>query len=130
MTVQTVTAGMNKAEATAVDIAELARQLVEAGEKRVREDIAQRIVATLKEAQEPAPPPAPELPPLEEIAHREHNGMYDIVALLRAAESRIDEIGGLERFKVEGDFAHDTLRLLQIARERVQAMQEAFDPYI
>ncbi len=125
---ETVTAGQDKAEAAAVD--ELARQLVEAGEKRVRDDIARRIVATLKQAQEPAPPPAPERPPLTEIAHREHNGLFDVVALLSAAEERVDELGGLQRMSVDKGYAHHTLRLIQIARERVEAMQEALEPYI
>lgn len=112
------------------ELADLVQQLLDAGERRAREGVAQRILLTLKEAQEPPPPPAPELPPLKEVAHRESNGMFDVLALLRAAEERIDECGGLAQFKTDSDFAHDTLRLVQLARERVVAMQMAFDPYI
>ncbi|RVT48380.1 hypothetical protein [Rubrivivax albus] len=114
----------------AVDLADLVQQLLDAGERRAREGVAQRILQTLKEAQEPAPPPAPELPPLVEIAHRESNGLFDVLALLRSAEERIDECGGYQSFRTDKDYAHDTLRLLQLARERVQQAQHAFDPYI
>lgn len=114
----------------ATEVADLARQLVESAEKNAREITAQRLLNVLKEGARPAPPPPPELPPLEEVAHREHSGMFDIVALLRAAESRIDECGGLADFRTDSDYAHDTLRLLQLARERVQQAQRAFDPYI
>lgn len=127
---ETVTAGQDKAEHTAVEIAELARQLVEAGEKRVREDIAQRIVATLKEAQEPAPPPPPARSPLTEIAHAQSNELFDVVALLRAVELQIDELGGLDMLMADRTVAHDTLRLVQLATDRVKATIEAFEPYI
>lgn len=114
----------------AADLADLVQQLLDAGERRAREGVAQRILQTLKEAQEPAPPTAPERPPLTEIAHREHNGLFDVVALLSAAEDRVDELGGLQQMRTDKDYAHHTLRLIQIARERVEAMQEALEPYI
>lgn len=130
MSEKLVQAGQDRADAVAAEMAELARQLVEAGEKRVREDVAARIVATLKEAQQPAPPPPPELPPLAEVVHRESNGLHDVLALLRAAEERIDECGALGRIRQDVDYAHDTLRLVQVARERVEAVQEALEPYL
>jgi hypothetical protein len=129
MATETVTATGQRSD-PAANLADLVQQLLDAGERRAREGVAQRILETLKEAQEPAPPPAPALPPLTDIARLEFNNMYDVVALLSAAADRVDELGGLQQMISCKDYAHHTLRLIQIARERVQAIQQAFDPYI
>lgn len=115
----------------AIDLAGLVQQLIDAGERRVREDVARRIVATLgqgKPANLPDEPPTPTRPPLEEVAAREQNGMYDVLALLRAVEERVDALA--VRQTRDPDYDHDTLRLVQLARERVEAAVDAFDPYI
>lgn len=44
----------------AADLAELARQLVNAGEARAREEVAQRICSVMAQAKAEAQPPAPE----------------------------------------------------------------------
>lgn len=69
-------------------------------------------------------------PDLSNVLHRERNGMFDVAALLSAAEERVDELGGLRRMSVDKDYAHNTLRLIQLARERVEATQAAIEPFV
>lgn len=69
-------------------------------------------------------------PALSEVLHTENNGLFDVVALLSAAEERVDELGGLQRMSVDKAYAHNTLRLVQLARERVEATQAAIEPFI
>lgn len=64
--------------------------------------------------------------PLEEVAHSEVNGLFDVIALLAAAEDRVDAASSAKA----DDQMHNTLRLLQMARMRVQGSIDAITPYI
>ncbi len=60
-------------------------------------------------------------PTLEEVTHAQSNELFDVVALLSAAEGRIDE---------STEQGHNTLRLVQMAREKVRSVIDAFTPHI
>jgi hypothetical protein len=64
-------------------------------------------------------------PTLERVAHSQSNELHDVVALLAAIADRIEA-----RVTEPDDSLHHTLRLAYMARERVDSVISAFDPYI
>jgi hypothetical protein len=62
---------------------------------------------------------------IEDVAHAQSNQLHDVAALLAAIADRIEA-----RVTVPDDSLHQTLRLAQMAQERVAAVIDAFDPYI
>ena len=65
-------------------------------------------------------------PTLQAVAHRQSDALYDVVALLSAIADRIDIRASVHA----DDEMHHTLRLAQIAKQRVSEVIDAFDPYI
>lgn len=70
-------------------------------------------------------------PTLNEVAHAQTNALYDVVALLHAIEERTDDLrlpmNASDEKKLH---QHQTLRLAQMARAKVQATIDALDPHI
>lgn len=59
------------------------------------------------------------LPTLKDVAHAQSNELWNVIALIEAAREL--------PFTNEGESGD---RLLQMAKERLTAVQQAFDPYI
>jgi hypothetical protein len=66
-----------------------------------------------------------EAPTLERVAHSQSDELHDVVALLAAIADRIEA-----RATDPNDSLHHTLRLAYMARDRVDSVINAFDPYI
>lgn len=62
---------------------------------------------------------------LEEVAHRETDQLFYVLALLEAIAGRLEAAG-----TPQNPDAHHTLRLAWLARDKVQGTIAAFDPYI
>lgn len=76
---------------------------------------------------------SPELPDsgLAETAHAQTNELFDAVALLHAIEERVDDLMLPKNASDETkQRTHQTLRLAQMARAKVEAAIAAFDRHI
>lgn len=70
-------------------------------------------------------------PKLAEIAHAQSNELFDVVALLHAIEERVDDLALPKNASDERkQHTHQTLRLAQMARAKVEATIAALDPHI
>ena len=63
---------------------------------------------------------------LEQVAQHHSNEFYDVIALLSAVEDRIDAASSVKA----DDEMHSTLRLVQMARAKVNAAIGDFDQFI
>lgn len=62
---------------------------------------------------------------LKEFAANHNDSLYDVVALLAAAAARIDEATPSHNEEPEASAAmHNTLRLVQLAHRKVQAIAD------
>lgn len=70
-------------------------------------------------------------PTLAEVAHAQSNELYDVLALLHAIEERVDDLMLPKSASDETkQRTHQTLRLAQMARAKVEATIAALDPHI
>lgn len=70
-------------------------------------------------------------PTLADIAHAQSNELFNVVALLHAIEDRVDDLALPKNASDETkEHTHQTLRLAQMARAKVEAAIAAFDPHI
>ncbi|MBX3601084.1 MAG: hypothetical protein KF863_10695 [Rubrivivax sp.] len=68
---------------------------------------------------------------LTQVAHAQTNELYDAVALLHAIEERVDDLALPKNAPDEvKERQHQTLRLAQMARAKVEATIAALDPHI
>ena len=64
-------------------------------------------------------------PPLEDVAHTQSHELSTVCALLEGAAAMLFGDGATQPFDPDSVF-----RLVSFAKERVQAVHNAFDPYI
>lgn len=60
------------------------------------------------------------LPPLKDVAHKQSNELFNVIALIDAVQRDLPHTNEME--------TND--RLLQLARRKVEEIQSAFDRYI